>query len=91
MLFRVFLGKLEIMLTTKSSTDVLVVGLGYIGLPTAAVFAAGNLRVVGFDVNEYAVEKINCGEIHIQEPGLLELVKKVVEQGIFCDNYTRIR
>ncbi len=69
------------MSASKSSIDVSIVGLGYIGLPTAAVFAAGNLRVVGVDLNEYAVEKINRGEIHIQEPGLLELVKRVVKQG----------
>lgn len=55
-----------------------VIGLGYIGLPTAAIFASNNIDVVGVDVNKEVVETINRGEIHISEPGLGDLVKKVV-------------
>lgn len=61
--------------------NICVVGLGYIGLPTAAMFADSGWNVVGVDINPIAVEKINRGEIHIEEVGLAELVKKVVQQG----------
>ena len=59
-----------------------VVGLGYIGLPTAAVFSAYGVNVIGVDVNEYAVKTINQGKIHIVEPGLDLVIKKSVEQGL---------
>lgn len=45
-----------------------VVGLGYIGLPTAAVFASRKIQVIGIDVNQNAIDTINRGEIHIVEP-----------------------
>jgi UDP-N-acetyl-D-mannosaminuronic acid dehydrogenase len=56
-------------------------GLGYIGLPTAAVVAANGIQVVGVDVNPEVVETINQGKIHIVEPELDQLVKSVVETG----------
>lgn len=56
-------------------------GMGYIGLPTAAVSAGNGLKILGVDVNKKVVETINKGEIHIIEPGLEELVRKVVENG----------
>lgn len=58
-----------------------VIGLGYIGLPTAAMFAKAGHKVVGVDINEKAVNLLNQGEIHIEEIGLGELVKKVVKEG----------
>ncbi len=58
-----------------------VIGLGYIGLPTAAMFASCKKKVVGVDVNERVVNTINRGEIHIVEPQLDMLVKSAVEQG----------
>jgi UDP-N-acetyl-D-mannosaminuronic acid dehydrogenase len=58
-----------------------VVGLGYIGLPTAAVFASRGLEVIGVDVNQKAVDTINRGEIHIVEPDLDIVVKSVVSMG----------
>lgn len=58
-----------------------IIGLGYIGLPTAAVFAKAGYNVLGVDINEKVVQKLNKGEIHIEEEGLPELVKKVVENG----------
>lgn len=54
------------------------IGLGYIGLPTAAVVASTKQHVHGVDINPKVVETINKGEIHIIEPGLGDLVKQVV-------------
>ena len=58
-----------------------VIGLGYIGLPTAAAFASRKKQVVGVDVNQHAVDTINQGKIHIVEPELDIVVKKAVEEG----------
>ncbi|MGF1878014.1 UDP-N-acetyl-D-mannosamine dehydrogenase [Photobacterium frigidiphilum] len=58
-----------------------VVGLGYIGLPTAAMFASRKIKVIGVDVNQYAVDTINRGEIHIVEPDLDMIVKAAVTEG----------
>ncbi|APD92386.1 MAG: UDP-N-acetyl-D-mannosamine dehydrogenase [Gammaproteobacteria bacterium TMED95] len=58
---------------------VMMVGLGYIGLPTAAVMASKGLNVVGLDVNEGVCKTINEGRIHIVEPGLEKLVDGAVK------------
>ncbi|MEH6470746.1 MAG: UDP-N-acetyl-D-mannosamine dehydrogenase [Halopseudomonas sp.] len=58
-----------------------VIGLGYIGLPTAAVLASRGIDVIGVDVTERAVETINRGEVHIVEPDLDIIVKAVVTTG----------
>ena len=58
-----------------------VIGLGYIGLPTAAVFASRKVKVVGVDINKHAVDTINQGRIHIVEPDLDILVHSVVNDG----------
>ena len=58
-----------------------VFGLGYIGLPTAAMFAHHGANVIGVDVNQHAVDTINQGKIHIVEPGLEEIVKQAVDKG----------
>jgi UDP-N-acetyl-D-mannosaminuronic acid dehydrogenase len=58
-----------------------VIGLGYIGLPTAAIFASRKKKVIGVDVNREAVETINRGEIHIVEPDLDMLVHAAVTEG----------
>lgn len=58
-----------------------VVGLGYIGLPTAAVLASKNIKVVGVDVNKHVVDTINQGKAHIVEPELDLLVQNAVESG----------
>ncbi|MDE9564749.1 UDP-N-acetyl-D-mannosamine dehydrogenase [Xenorhabdus bovienii] len=58
-----------------------VIGLGYIGLPTAAAFASRKKNVIGVDVNQHAVETINRGAIHIVEPDLDKVVKTAVEGG----------
>ncbi|EZQ06676.1 UDP-N-acetyl-D-mannosamine dehydrogenase [Acinetobacter sp. Ver3] len=57
-----------------------VIGLGYIGLPTAATFAAHGVKVTGVDVNQHAVDMINQGKVHIVEPDLDALVRDVVAQ-----------
>ena len=58
-----------------------VIGLGYIGLPTAAVIASRRKKVIGVDVNQYAVDTINQGEIHIVEPELDIVVHAAVKEG----------
>lgn len=62
-------------------TTVSVIGLGYIGLPTAAVLADHGLKVIGVDINQSAVDTINAGDIHIVEPGLQQVVSKAVTNG----------
>ena len=57
-----------------------MIGLGYIGLPTAAMFASKEKKVIGVDVNQYAVDTINLGKVHIVEPELDVLVKEAVEK-----------
>lgn len=59
-----------------------MVGLGYIGLPTAAVFAAQGIRVIGVDVSEHVVETVNAGKIHLIEPDLDGVVHNVVDNGL---------
>lgn len=78
------MNQLKIILSNDLTTNklnhkkVCVVGLGYIGLPTASVLADHGYDVHGVDVRPEVVEIINRGEIHIHEPHLGELVKKVV-------------
>jgi len=59
-----------------------MVGLGYIGLPTAALFAAHGTRVIGVDVTPHVVDTINAGKIHIVEPELDGIVHKAVRDGM---------
>lgn len=61
--------------------NICVVGLGYIGLPTAAVFASRRYSVTGFDINPLVVKTINQGDIHIIEPELEILVRSAVREG----------
>ncbi len=58
-----------------------VLGLGYIGLPTASTFATHGVPVVGIDVNAQVVETLQNGQIHIHEPGLRALVQDAVQSG----------
>ena len=64
-----------------SQTTVCVMGLGYIGLPTASVLATKGFHVHGVDVRSDVVETINRGEIHIEEPDLDILVRSAVNSG----------
>ncbi|HLV08133.1 MAG TPA: UDP-N-acetyl-D-mannosamine dehydrogenase [Croceibacterium sp.] len=59
-----------------------VIGLGYIGLPTAAIIARGGMTVRGVDVSQSVVDTINRGEIHIEEVDLDGLVHGVVQRGL---------
>lgn len=58
-----------------------IIGLGYIGLPTAAVFASRKIKTIGVDINQKAVDTINRGEIHIVEPDLDLVVHAAVTEG----------
>lgn len=58
-----------------------VIGLGYIGLPTAAIFASCEKKVIGVDINQKTVDTINRGEIHIVEPDLDIMVRSSVTAG----------
>ena len=65
-----------------------IIGQGYIGLPTAALFSKNNCEVVGVDVNEEIIEKLNKGIIHIEEPGLGEIIKSAVENNVYKASLT---
>ena len=64
-----------------NNTEVIMIGLGYIGLPTAALIAEGGTRVHGVDINQQVVDTINRGEIHIIEPSLADSVANAVKNG----------
>ena len=64
----------------KNKPSVVIMGLGYIGLPTAALIASRGLKVTGVDISQSVVDTINKGEIHIVEPDLDGLVHKVVKE-----------
>lgn len=65
----------------QQKPSVVMMGLGYIGLPTAALIASKGLQVTGVDISEEVVEIINKGSIHIVEPDLEGLVHNVVKRG----------
>lgn len=60
-----------------------IIGLGYIGLPTAAMFSSNGCDVLGVDLNRNIVNLINNGSIHIHEPGLKEIIGESIKQGTF--------
>lgn len=66
---------------TKAFSTVSVIGLGYIGLPTAAVIASRKVQVIGVDISQNAVDTINKGQIHIVEPELDIIVHAAVTEG----------
>ena len=66
-----------------SFRKICVIGLGYIGLPTAATFAIHGLKVIGVDINPHVLETLRSGNIHIHEPGLDDVVKKAIQSGNF--------
>ena len=61
--------------------QVVTIGLGYIGLPTSALIAQNQIKVLGVDINEQVVETINQGKIHIVEPTLDKAVEEAVDSG----------
>jgi UDP-N-acetyl-D-mannosaminuronic acid dehydrogenase len=66
-----------------------VIGLGYIGLPTASTFAARNRMSVGVDINSANHRNLNRGEIHIHEPGLREVSKRTATRQVQSRPQTR--
>ena len=62
-------------------TEVVTVGLGYIGLPTSALIASQGTYVLGIDIDKNVVDTINKGQVHIVEPELDKVVSKVVKEG----------
>ncbi len=64
-----------------NNPEVVIIGLGYIGLPTAALIAGTGMQVLGVDVNKKVVDTINAGKIHIIEPELESIVEKAVKNG----------
>ncbi len=67
-----------------------MVGLGYIGLPTAALIASRNIKVTGVDIHQHVVDTINKGEIHIIEPDLDGLVHHVVKDKFLTASTTPV-
>ena len=61
--------------------EICVIGLGYIGLPTATLLAAAGNKVYGVDVNSDIIEGLQSGYTHVSEPGLAQMVKEVVQSG----------
>ncbi|MBI1321550.1 MAG: nucleotide sugar dehydrogenase [Candidatus Hydrogenedens sp.] len=61
--------------------DICVLGLGYIGLPTASVLASGGHGVLGVDIDAGIVATVNAGGIHIEEPGLRTVVNAAIHSG----------
>ncbi len=68
-------------LLKRGEVTVGLVGIGRIGLPTAAVFAESGAKVIGVDIDPEVVEKVNRGSAHIDEPGLNDLVARLVKEG----------
>ncbi|NJE60953.1 UDP-N-acetyl-D-mannosamine dehydrogenase [Thermococcus sp. 21S7] len=63
------------------SVEIAVIGLGYIGLPTAIMFANAGFSVTGYEIRRNVVESINSGKAHIVEPEIDDLLKKAIENG----------
>jgi UDP-N-acetyl-D-mannosaminuronic acid dehydrogenase len=70
----------------NNKPSVVMIGLGYIGLPTAALIASKNIKVTGVDIHQHVVDTINKGEIHIIEPDLDGLVHHVVKEKYLIAN-----
>ena len=60
-----------------------IIGQGYIGLPTAALFADNGCEVVGVDINEDIIRTLNEGKIHIEEPGIQQIINKAAKSGSY--------
>lgn len=67
---------------------VCIIGQGYIGLPTAALFARNHCEVVGVDISEEMINNLNKGIIHIEEPGISDIIKKAVELKVYTASLT---
>ena len=67
---------------------VCIIGQGYIGLPTAALFTRNHCEVVGVDINEQIIDNLNKGIIHIEEPGIADIIKNAVENKVYTASLT---
>ena len=67
---------------------VCIMGQGYIGLPTAALFTRHHCEVVGVDVNEEIVNNLNQGIVHIEEPGISDIIKNAVKNKVYTASLT---
>lgn len=65
-----------------------IMGQGYIGLPTAALFTRNHCEVVGVDINEKIVENLNKGIIHIEEPGISDIIRNAVNNKVYKASLT---
>ncbi|MFK5889561.1 MAG: UDP-N-acetyl-D-mannosamine dehydrogenase [Flavobacteriaceae bacterium] len=75
----------------KDKPSVVVIGLGYIGLPTAALLANNQSKVLGVDINSTIVDTVNAGKIHIVEPELDKVVLNAVKKGYLKASVTAER
>ena len=60
-----------------------IIGQGYIGLPTAALFTMHNCEVIGVDVNEKIINNLKKGIVHIEEPGISDIIEKSLKKGLY--------
>ena len=65
-----------------------IMGQGYIGLPTAALFTRSHCEVVGVDINEKIIENLNKGIIHIEEPGITDIIKNAIKLKVYKASLT---
>ena len=72
----------------KKIETVAVIGLGYIGLPTAAILAENGVKVLGVDVSDRTVEAVNAGTVPFVEPDLAGFVTRGVEKGLLSASKT---
>jgi len=70
----------------ENKKKICIMGMGYIGLPTAALLANRDYQVHGVDINQHAIDTINRGEIHIVEPELDTFVRSAVQSGSLIAN-----
>ena len=65
-----------------------IIGQGYIGLPTAALFSRSHCEVVGVDISEEMINNLNKGIIHIEEPGIANIIKNAIENKTYTASLT---
>ncbi len=65
-----------------------IIGQGYIGLPTAALFSRSHCEVVGVDISEEMIENLNKGIIHIEEPGISNIIRNALENNVYTASLT---
>ena len=67
---------------------VCIIGQGYIGLPTAALFSKSHCEVVGVDISEKIINNLNKGIVHIEEPGISDQIKNAVDKKVYFASLT---